>query len=219
MATGAIAFEQRQWFIVGRWQEYEGEWRANLLRIVAVGAFYIVELLRFYVFEKAAADHLAFHRQATMIAVAWTLVALAIMLCLRLRVFPAALKFASTACDIGLLTALAALAGGPFSAIVLSYFLVLALAALRFSLGLVWFATVASMAGYWALVGLEDAKVSRWFDSYHAVPPATQLVTLLSLAMTGVVLGQVVRRARWMAEDYAGRMAAVEKSGVGSQLQ
>jgi hypothetical protein len=51
------------------------------------------------------------------------------------------------------------------------------------------------------------------------VPPATQLVTLLSLAMTGVVLGHVVRRARWMAEDYAGRISAVEKSGVGGQLQ
>src|SRR3954469_24925612 len=98
-------FEDRQWFIVGRWQEYEGESRANLLRIVAVGAFYIVELLRFYVFEKADSQQLPFHRQATAIAVAWTMVGLAILLCLRLRIFPAALKYASTACDIILLTA------------------------------------------------------------------------------------------------------------------
>jgi hypothetical protein len=95
---------------------------------------------------------------------------------------------------------------------VLAYFLILSLAALRFSLGLVWFATLASMAGYEALVGVEDAKVSRWFDAYHAVPPATQLVTLLSLAMTGVVLGQVVRQVRRMAEDYARRLAAAEKT-------
>src|SRR6478736_2833323 len=140
-ATVMAASDERQWFIVGRWQEFEGEARANLLRIVAVGAFYVVELLRFYVFEKAAAEHLAFHRQATMIAVAWTMVALAVLLCLRMRIFPAALKYVSTACDIGLLTGLAALAGGPLSPLVLVYFLIAALAALRFSLGLVQFAT------------------------------------------------------------------------------
>jgi hypothetical protein len=212
MTTAAIGVERRQWFIVGRWQEYEGEFRANLLRTIAIGAFYIVELLRFHVFEKAAAEQLPFHRQATMIAVAWALVALAVLLCLRLRIFPAALQYASTGCDILLLTALAALAGGPFSALVLVYFLIVALAALRFRLGLVWFATLASMAGYGALVGLEDAKTSRWFDSYHAVPPATQLVTLLSLAMTGVTLGQLVRRVRAMAEDYARRLTLAEKA-------
>jgi len=213
MATATIAAQDRQWFIVGRWHEYEGESRANLLRIVAVGSFYIVELLRFYVFEKANPDQLAFHRQATMVAVAWTMVSLAILLCLRMKIFPAALKYASTACDIALLTSLAALnAPGPFSPLVLGYFLIIAMAALRFSLGLVWFSTLASMLGYWSLVGLEDAKASRWFDAQHAVPPAQQLITLLSLGLTGVVLGQVVRRVKAMASEYAQRLAAAEKT-------
>lgn len=210
MASATIDLvRQRQWFIVGRWQEYEGESRANLLRIVAVGAFYIVELLRFYVFEKAVPDQLPFHRQATMIAVAWTMVALAILLCLRLKIFPAVLKYASTACDILLLTALAALNHGPSSPLVLGYFLILSLAALRFSLGLVWFAALASMLGYESLVGLVDKK---WFDADHAVPPATQLVTLLGLALTGIVIGQVVRRVKGMASEYAQRLAAAEKT-------
>jgi hypothetical protein len=203
---------ERQWFIVGRWQEYEGEARANLLRIVAVGAFYTVELLRFYGFENTDAEQLPFHRQATAIAVAWTLVGLAVMLCLRLRIFPAALKYASTACDLVLLTALAALGGGPNSPLVFGYFLIIAMAALRFRLRLVWFATIAGMLGYWLLVGLEDAKTSRWFDAEHAVRPATQLLTLLSLALTGIVIGQVVRRVRGMASDYAQRLAVAEKA-------
>jgi hypothetical protein len=40
-----------------------------------------------------AADpqQLPFHQKATGIAVAWTMVALAVMLCLRRRIFPAAL--------------------------------------------------------------------------------------------------------------------------------
>ena len=201
---------ERQWFIASRWQEYEGESRANLLRTAAVGLFYCVELLRFYVFEKGAAAQLAFHQHATMIAVAWTILALAIGMCLRLRIFPAALKYVSTACDILLLTSLAALnAPGPFSPLVLGYFLIIAMAALRFSLPLVWFTTLASMLGYWLLVGLVDQK---WFDSDHAVPPARQLVTLLSLGFTGVVIGQVIWRVKSLASDYAQRLAAAEKT-------
>ncbi len=213
MATATATIAERQWFIVGRWHEYEGESRANLLRIVAIGSFYVVELLRFYIFEKTNPDQLAFHRQATMVAVAWTMVSLAILLCLRLRIFPAALKYASTGCDIALLTALAALnSPGPFSPLVLGYFLVIALAALRFSLSLIWFSTLASMLGYWSLVGLEDARTSRWFDAQHAVPPARQLITLLSLGLTGIVIGQVVRRVKAMAAEYAQRLRAAEKT-------
>jgi hypothetical protein len=214
MATAnTTAVYQRQWFIVGRWQEFEGESRANLLRIAAVGAFYIVQLLQFYVFAKGDPLQLPFHRQATAVAVAWTMVGLAVMLCLRMRVFPAALKYASTACDVLLLTALTSLANGPFSPLVLAYFLIIALAALRFSLGLVWFSTMASMLGYWLLVGLEDMQSSRWFDDKHVVAPATQLITLLSLAITGIVMGQVLRRVRAVAADYAHRVAAAERVG------
>jgi len=209
MATAMeIKSGERQWFIVGRWQEYDGESQANWLRIFAVGAFYIVELLRFYVFEQANAQHLPFHRHATAIAVAWAMVGLAILLCLKIRVFPAALKYSSTTCDVLLLTALAAMSSGPSSPLVLAYFLIIALAALRFSLRLVWFTTLASMLGYESLVGLVDNK---WFDANHAVPPTTQLLSLLSLALTGMVMGQVVRRVRAMATEYAQRLA-VEKS-------
>jgi hypothetical protein len=210
MSTAATSSSvDRQWFIVGRWREFAGESRANLLRIIAVGAFYIVELWQFYVFEKGNPALMPFHRQATAIAVAWTMVALAILLALQSRMFPAALKYASTACDIVLLTALAALGSGPFSPLVLAYFLIIALAALRFSVGLVWFSTIASMIGYLSLVGLVDKK---WIDTDHAVPPATQLITLLSLALTGVIIGQVVRQVRGMASEYAERVAAAEKA-------
>lgn len=210
MASDTANLAQQQWHIVGRWQEYEGEARANLLRVVAIGSFYLVEVLRFHALERGAGEEWLFHRQATAIAVAWTLLTLAVMLCLRRRLFPAALKFVSTAGDILLLTTLASLAAGPFSVLVLGYFLVVALAALRFSVRLVWFAAGASMLGYWLLVGLEDLKTSRWFDAQHAVAPVTQLLTLLSLALTGVIIGQVVRRAEGLACEYAQRLAAAK---------
>ena len=199
---------ERPWFIVGRWQEFEGEARANLLRLVAIGAFYIVQLLHFYGFSPRDEAVSLFHQQATGIAVAWTMVALAVMLCLRRRVLPAALKYASTTCDLALLTALATLAAGPHSPLVLAYFLIVAMAAMRHSLGLIWFATLGAMLCYWLLVGIADGRTSRWFDGQHAVPPAEQLVTLVSLGLTGVIIGQVVRRTKAMAAEYAQRLAA-----------
>jgi hypothetical protein len=206
MATAAsLSAGERQWYIVGRWQEFEGEARANLLRIVAIGVFYVVQLLHYHVFSKADVQQLPFHQRATAIAVAWTMVALAVMLCQRMRVFPAVLKYASTACDLILLTALASLAAGPFSPLILVYFVIVALAALRLSVGLVWFAAIGSMAGYWSLVGLAD---KTWFDADHVVAPTRQLVTLVSLALTGAVLAQLVSRVKGLAAEYARRVGA-----------
>jgi hypothetical protein len=205
MTSGA----ERQWYIVGRWQEYEGESRANLLRIVAIGAFYLVQLYTFYVHFAGDSQQLPFHQKATGIAVAWTMVALAVMLCLRRRIFPAALKYCSTACDLLLLTSLAALANRALSPLVLAFFVIIAMSALRFSLRLVWFSTIGAMLGYYALVGMSD---NTWFDKEHVVPVPTQLITLLSLALTGVVLGQVVRRVKAMAAEYAERLAALKRS-------
>jgi len=204
----AASSSDRHWFIVGRWQEYEGESRANLLRIVAIGTFYVVQLVHFYYFSAQGDVDKLFHQRATGVAVAWTMVALAVMLCLRRQIFPAALKYCSSACDLLLLTALASLAAGPHSPLVLAYFLIVVMAALRFSLGLVWFTTLGAMLGYWLLVGLEDSKTSHWFDNNHAVPPVEQLVTLLSLGLTGIVVGQVVRRVKAMAAEFAERMEA-----------
>ncbi len=206
MATATMtASADRQWYIVGRWQEYEGEARANLLRIVAIGAFYIVQLINFHLIYAGDPQQLPFHQKATGIAVAWTMVALAVMLCLRRQMFPAVLKYCSTACDLLLLTSLAALANRALSPLVLAYFVIIAMSALRFSLGLVWFSTLGSLLGYYALVGMTD---KTWFDADHVVPIHQQLVTLLSLGLTGIVLGQVVRRVKAMAAEYAERVTA-----------
>lgn len=212
--TGARPVADRQWYIVSRWQEYDGEGRTNLLRIVSIGAFYLVELANYHWLApgRENADFTAYHQKVTALAVAGTMVSLAVLLCLRLRVFPAILKYVSTGCDILLLTALASVdhgksspaPDGPDSPLILVYFLILALAAVRFSLGLVWFATLGSMVGYLALVGLAD---KTWFDADHTVPPVTQLITVLCLALTGIVLGQVIRRVKSFTEEYAARIA------------
>jgi len=200
----------RQWYIVGRWQEYEGEARANLLRIIGIAVFYIVELINyhglplgFFELPKVAEVTKPFHQAVTALAVAWTMVGLGVLLCLRRHIFPAQLKFISTGCDVVLLTAILTVADGPKSPLVVGYLLVIALSALRFNLPLVWFSSGASMAGYLFLLG--NAK---WFREATRVPRYHQIMFLLALVLTGVLLGQVIRRVRTMAQDYAERLAA-----------
>jgi hypothetical protein len=112
------------------------------------------------------------------------------------------LKYVSTGADLALLTTLAWLGHGPASPLVGAYYVVIALAAVRFSVPLIWFATVGAMAGYLLLVARVD---QTWFDADHTVPVVTQLATHLSLALTGVMTGQVVRRTRGLAEDFLAR--------------
>jgi hypothetical protein len=197
----------RQWFIVGRWQEYEGEARANLLRIATIGAFYLVELLNYYglhlgFFEMPKLADAAFHRVVTGLALGWVVVALAVHLSLAQRFFPAALKYLSTAADIVFLTAILAIADGPKSPLVVGYFLVIVLATMRFSLPLVRFATLGSIVGYLLLLGY-----AKWYSAREiTVPRYQELIFLLGLAISGVILGQVIRRVRDIAKDYAKRM-------------
>lgn len=212
MATGAAAQSEmtpeRSWHIVGRWQEFEGEARANLLRIVGVFAIYAIELINYHGLElgflqlpKQADVTQPFHRAVTALTVAWIMVALAVHLCLVRQVFPAALKFVSATADLVLLTAILTIADGPRSPLVAGYFLLIVLSGLRFSLPLVRWTTVGALAGYLFLSGY-----ARWFTERDLrVPRYHQLMLLLAIGLTGIVLGQILRRVRSLAENYAAR--------------
>ncbi len=209
MATdiSALPTAERQWFIVGRWQEYEGEARANLLRIISIGAFYGIELINYHgLFGMPLIRDEAFHRSVTALAVSWTLLSLVLLLCLRRQIFPAWLKFASTTADIVLLTGVLMISAGQNSPMVVGYFLVLAVASLRFSLRLMWLATAGSALGYFFILGYD--KSSYRPEQFVRAEPYHQLIMLVAIMLTGIVLGQGIRRVRGMANEYAQRLAA-----------
>jgi hypothetical protein len=196
----------RQWFIVGRWQEYAAEARAAVLRLAAIATFYGVQLVQYYWLTEDRPAEETFHRAATLIAVAWAAASLGVLLCLQRRIFPPALKYVSILLDLVLLTALAGLGAGPASPLVFAFFPIVLLAALRFSLPLVWFATLGGLVGYVVLLGWGHPD---WFGSPEApklVPRVEQLIFAVSLVLTGIVAGQVVRRVRALADEYACRV-------------
>ena len=193
------------WHIVGRIREYEGEGRANLLRVAGIAAFYIVELmnyrgLRIGGFAMPRVVDRRFHLAVTSVAVAWTMLGLAVQLCLSRRIFPSYLKFASTGGDVLLMTCVLMVSNGPRSPLIVGYFLILALAALRFSLPLIQFATGGAMLGYLFLLGH-----AKWYAPGQMVPRYHEVMFLLALGLTGITIGQVLRRVRGMAEEYAAR--------------
>ncbi|MCA9248746.1 MAG: hypothetical protein KDA42_16585 [Planctomycetales bacterium] len=220
MTDESMATQARQWYIALRWQEYEGEGRANLLRIIAVGAFYTLHLLNYHQvnlgFLQLGENYsvsLAFHQAVTAIAVAWTMLAMGIQVCLRQQIFPHWLKFLSTSCDVILLSAILYLGDGPRSPLIVGYFLILALAALRLSLPLIRFTTPAVALGYLAILG-----VAKWPQTFGRgnvdlrVPRYEQLIVLIAITLAGVLLGQVLRRMRSLAESVIERLEALESS-------
>lgn len=205
MATtgSSAAPADRQWFIASRWQEYAGESRANLLRLIGIASFYTVELVNYYWLGGVERP---FHIQVTALAITWSMLALGVYWCLQLRIFPEWLKFLTSGIDVLLLTSVLTLADGPKSPLVVGYFALLALATLRLSLSLIWFTSGACLAGYVFLLGH-----AKWFAENTRVPQHYQLIFIVALVLTGVVLGQVIRRVRQLADDFALRLRAAEQ--------
>lgn len=194
-----------RWAIVQRFQEYDGELSANLLRVVGVLAFYGIELANYHgvslgplQLPKVAGVDQRFHFAITALAVAWVAVAAAVLLLLRNRFFPASLKFITTAADVLLLTAMLLIADGPKSTLTVGYFLVVTLSVLRFSRHLVSFATAASVVGYGLVVA--NAHVYRPALKMQAYQ---ELMTTLGLVLVGVVLARATSQSQSAASHLA----------------
>jgi hypothetical protein len=204
---------RRERFILERWQAYEAESRANLLRIIAIGAFYLVHLWSYFsaqgklpnfgFFQLAAAGEISrqFHIEITLLTVAWAMLALGILLALQQRIFPLWMPYLSTACDIVLLTSVLCISTGARSPLVSGYFLILVMATLRLSLPLVRCATFCCAIGYLAVLGAAKwLPMSEELRAAQRVPRYHQVIVLLAIVLAGVMLGQIVRAA-WRFMD------------------
>ncbi len=197
-----ISAKSKSWHIASRWQEFEGEMRSAVLRSILVVVFYSIQLTHYLTLASVGDSDRTFHRQVTFAAIAWLFLSMSVLMALRGGFMPPLLKYFTTGIDLGLVSLLAWLSRGPSSPLIMAMFLVLAIASLRFRIGLIWFATLGAMTCYMLLVGSGDA---HWFDSNHNTPVLTQAITLCSLASTGIVLGQIVRTPRRMADAFLER--------------
>ncbi len=196
METSAIV---DRWRVVGRWLQYEGELRVAVMRVALVATCYAAQLLHFFWLAERTDAAQQFHRQATYLAAAWLFVSLAVLVVLTRHWLPTWLKYVAHSVDVALLTLLAALGSGPQSPLVSFYFVLIALAALRGHLPLIWYGTLSAMVCYELLVGLKDPV---WFDAAHTTPPIEQIMMQICLAATGIAIGQLIRMQRHAADAF-----------------
>jgi len=213
--------QNHAWHVTQRWQQYEGEARANLLRILAIGTFYLIHLwnyfssagklpnLGFLQLSEAGTVDRRFHLMVTFLALAWVMLAAGVHISLRNRVFPGWLPTVSTLADVLFLTSTLLISAGPRSPLVVAYFLIIVLSALRFDLRLVRVTTVAAIVGYICLLGYAKwpATFGRDGANDYTVPRYQELITIAALALTGIIVGQVIRHVRNLATEYATRAA------------
>jgi hypothetical protein len=198
------------WRILARWQELAAELRVNLLRILAVAALYVVHLanhlgLNLGTIQLPPIRNDEVHNAVTAIVAAWVLLAISVQGFLSLRFFPKWLKYVTTALDVLLLTLVLRVSDGPRGPLVGGYFLILATTSLRSDLWLVRFATCLCAAAYLGL-GLVDILYPR--QGQTTLPYYQSLLMLASLALAGLIQGQVVRQAQAVARAYAARRSS-----------
>ena len=204
--------DQIPWEAACRWQQFEAELRVNLVRLAAIGSFYLVHLVHHLAaggnvpvltalgLDAGTVLNTQTHAALTCVVLAWVMIGLWIHRSLSSRVFPTWLMYVSTLSDLSLLTAILVLTSGATSPLVAGYFLILMMSGLRFDLPLVRWATGASVFGY--LVVLGCAKWPIGLSKLHplpTVPRYQQLMMVVALLLAGVVVGQWVRQADQLA--------------------
>ena len=191
------------WEHVRRLEEWAGEVRVNLIRLVGVVLFYGRHLVEYLLAAPDAPVRGPYHLRVTWVAAAWAAEVLLVRYALGRRVVPWWLKYATTAWDLFLVTVLCTFAGGPRSPLVLLLFLVVAMSPLRLSLRLVYATTAGAILSYLSLLAFYAwAKVG--YEKYYATPelriPRSEEATwALALLVAGLLAGQAVRQARRIA--------------------
>lgn len=190
------------WKAAVRAEEWAGEMRVNLIRLVAITVFYGNHLFNFYLRDLDLTPR--FHLIVSSIAVSWATAAFVTHLILAKQGNRPFLKYASLGWDVFMTTSLIAFSGGPKSQFLILLLLILFTVPLRLNLRLVWVASLAAALSYGTICGH-----SKWVNVETQVPIVHHVIFFLGLATAGLLAGQCVRQARRFAENYSERLLAL----------
>jgi hypothetical protein len=195
-----------RWADARRLEAWAGEVRVNLIRTLALIVFYAHHLLNvYYLNSEDQTLRGAFHNRVTIVVVAWSMAAFTLFVSLSRRWVPPVLKYVACGWDLLMVTTLVMISGdGPRSPLLFLFFVVVATAPLRLSLGLVWFATLGAMlcsaAVLWHYV--YQIHTPETYYAQFRIPRPAQIIYLLCLGAEGILAGQMVRQARRLVLGY-----------------
>lgn len=193
------------WTAAGRVEAWAGEFRVNVIRLVAIVAFYGHHLFNQFLLRQEFPPRYSLTVGA--IAIVWAVGALALHVALSGRWMPSVLRYAAVTFDLIMTSCLLVVSDGPGSPLVVLLFLVVATAPLRLDLRLVWTATILALLAYGFVVGHATWKRPEW-----RIPRRQQVIVALAITAAGFLAGQQVRQARRFALDYADRVRPEEKA-------
>ena len=209
MATNPMAFQREalRWEAVRERESQTGEARLNLIRLCALLVFYAYHLISFYWLE-AGKTTFEFHVQVAALVLAWSSEVVALYYCaFRGWLRHPLVKYASLGWDVAMISCLLILCDRPSGAFVMLYLLVIASSVLRLSVALIYFATVASIAGYLFALG-QYVFLDVGYQTYFATPALRlsrneQILVVLALLTSGFVAGQILRLVKRAAYNFA----------------
>jgi hypothetical protein len=170
-----------------RRETWEGDQKANRVRLAVVGLFTLNELANYHVLHVV---DLRFHVGSLLIVGLWLLATALFHVMLREHLLPRATSYIIVSTDILLLTWLLFLGDGPKSPLVALYFLVIALSGIRVDPSVCLYTGAAAAFGYGAV--LEFTKRQR---PELLVPPYHAVIVALALLVMGWIMAHLVSRA------------------------
>jgi hypothetical protein len=214
-----------RWDDARRIESWAGEVRVNLIRLAAIVAFYGHHLVNVYLFRDDPYIAGPFHASVTALVLAWSALVLVLYIGLSRRWLPDWLPHAVVAWDLLMVTALLVLAASPTEPgniqsanprtwLTVLYFLVIASAALRLSLPLIYTATLGSMACYLFFLGVVAYGLK--VPDGHRLGRTNQVIFVLGLGAAGILAGQMVRQARRLVQGYPVVVEDAEPAAAGA---
>lgn len=192
------------WTAAQRAEEWAGELRVNLVRLLAIAVFYGHHLINYYV--RGLEITPKYHLIVTGIAAAWVAASLALHMVLVHRRNRPYVKYAAVFWDTFMTTTLLVFSDGPQSPLLVLLFLIIMTASLRLHLRLVWVASLLVLLSYGFVCGH-----SKWKRPQTRAPVHHHVIFVLALGTAGLLSGQGVRQARRFARDYADRLKPPEE--------
>jgi hypothetical protein len=147
--------KQADWTAFQRIQEVQSAARINLIRVVSVVLFFSI-LLCLYFGSERTEDQTEYLVSSARVCVIWLLVVGLVVVALKRRRVPPLLKYATSFCDVLLLTTIATAGAKAESTLVIAFFIIVASTFLRLSNKLIAATTLLCICGYLALVYQTD---------------------------------------------------------------
>lgn len=190
--------EQGDWIAFQRIQEVKSASRINLIRVVSVVLFFSILTVLYFGSERTE-EQTSYWFSSARVCGIWLLIVGLVVVALKRKNVPPVLKYATSFCDVVLLTTIAAVGAKAESTLVIAFFIISASTFLRLSNKLILSTTVLCICAYLGLV-----YQTEHFWNPNSFPFLKVFRTVGGLGVMGLIGWQLCRTCRFGVESLVG---------------